>query len=109
LIGVVLLKNDNEIDCLQRRQYFRPRTLVLNRAPRAFSRLAEASLFQADDQAIAGAARRGQNLDVAGMQNIEAAVGESEPAVPVCANPEMRFEVAAGCNDLFFGCEGGMR
>src|SRR5258708_16642273 len=73
----VFLKDDNEIDRLQRRQHFRPRALVLNRAPLALQPLCRGVAVQADDQAIAGAARPGQNLDVAGMQNIEAAVGES--------------------------------
>src|SRR3984957_20517044 len=75
----ILRKHNHEIDRLQRRQHFRPRALVLKRALLALQPLHRCIAVQADDQPVAGAARRGQDLDVTGMQNIETAVGESDP------------------------------
>src|SRR6478735_8888160 len=50
-------------------------------------------------------ARRGQNLDVAGMQNIEAPVGESDSQSLFAPIQKMRLEVAARRDNLFFGGE----
>src|SRR6478736_6399917 len=72
----VLLEDRDEIDRLQRRQHFGPRPLVLNRAPLAFQSFHRGIAVETDDQAVAGAARGRQHLDVAGMQDVEAAIGE---------------------------------
>src|SRR5260221_13073644 len=105
----VFIKDHNKIDRLQRRQHFRPRALVLNRAPLALQPLCRGVAVQADDQAIAGAARPGQNLDVAGMQNIEATVGESDTQSLLAPTQKMRFEAAACRPELFFGREESSR
>src|SRR5882757_6957990 len=75
----VFVEDCDEIDRLQRRQHFRARALVLHRTSLTFQPLHRRVTVQADNQAVAGAPRRGQDLDVAGMQNIEAAIGESDP------------------------------
>src|SRR4051812_48395256 len=75
----VLFKDDDKIDRLQRRQHFGPRALVLHRTILTLEPLHRSVAVEADDQPIAGAARRGQNLDVTGMQDVETAVGEADP------------------------------
>src|ERR1700682_3667186 len=105
----VFFTDDDEIDRLQRRQHFRPRALVLNRTPLALQPLHRGIAVQADNQAITGAARRGQNLNVAGMQNIEAPVGESDSQSLFAPIQKMRVEVAACRDNLFFSREESMR
>ena len=74
----VFLEDHDKIDRLKRRQHLGARALVLNRAPVALQPPHRCVAVQTDDQPIAGAARGGQHLDMAGMQNVETAVGESD-------------------------------
>ena len=105
----VLLEDDDEIDRLQRRQYFGAGTLVLNRAPLALQPLHRCVAVQSDDQAVAGATGRGQYLDVTGMQDIETAVGESDPQTLLSPIRKLRLEVDAGRDNLFLSREERMR
>ncbi|CUU16974.1 hypothetical protein CDS [Bradyrhizobium sp.] len=77
----ILLEEDDEVDGFERREHFRTRTFVLNRAIGALQPPHRGIAVEADDQAIAGSARRGQHLDVAGMQDVKAAIGEADAQV----------------------------
>src|SRR5882672_5729364 len=105
----VFLENDDEIDRLQRRQHFGARALVLNRTPLALQPFHRRIAVQSDHQPVTGATRRGQYLDVAGMQNIETAVGETDPQALLAPVRKLTLEVAACRDDLFLGREEGMR
>src|SRR4051794_38972274 len=67
---------DGEIDRLQRRQHFRARALRLHRTALALQPAHRGIAVETDNQPVAGATRRGQYPDVAGMQDVETAVGE---------------------------------
>src|SRR5450631_1787722 len=105
----VFLEDDDEIDRFQCRQYFGAGTLVLHRTPVALQPLRRSIAVQADDQPVAGATRRGQYLDVTGMQNIETPVGESNPQAVPPPIRKTRLKVAAGRDNLFFGRKTGVR
>ena len=109
LIGVSSSKMHDEIDRLQRRQHFGARALVLHRTALALQPLHRGIAVQADDQPVAGAARRGQHLDVAGMQDVETAIGEADPQALLAPIRKMRVEIAPCDDDLFFRREIGMR
>lgn len=74
----VLLEDHDEVDGFECGQHFGTRALVLDRAIRALQPPHRGVAVEADDQPVAGGARRGQNLDVAGMQDVEAAIGEAD-------------------------------
>jgi len=101
----VLLEDHDEIDRLQRRQHFGAGALVLNRARLALQPLHRGVAVEAHDQPVAGAARRGQHLDVAGVQDIETAVGETDPQPPLAPIRKLRIEAGYRRDDLFFRCE----
>src|SRR6202048_1791733 len=105
----VFLEDHDEIDRFQRRQYFGAGTLVLNRTPVALQPLHRSIAVQADDQPVAGATRRGQYLDVTGMQNIETPVGEANPQTLLPPIRKTRLKVAAGRDNLFLSRKKRMR
>ena len=63
----VLLEDDDEVDGFERREHFRTRPFVLNRAIGALQPPHRGVAVEPHDQAVAGGTRRGQHLDVAGM------------------------------------------
>ena len=54
-------------------------------------------------------ARGRQHLDMAGMQNIEAAIGETDAQSLLAPVRQMRIEIAAGRHDLLLGRQRRMR
>ena len=76
-------KIDDEIDGLERRQHFGARVHLLHRPPSPFKRRSRSVAVEADDEPVAGGARLGQELDVAGVQEIEAAIGEADAQTPL--------------------------
>ena len=105
----ILTEDGDEIDRLQRRQHFGARALVLNRAPLALQPLHRRIAVQSDHQPVAGATRRGQYLDVTGMQNIETAVGETDPQTLPPPIRNMRIEAGVVRDDLLLRSEERMR
>ena len=72
----ILVEDNHKIDRLKRRQHFGTRLHRLNRAPGAFKPCHRGVAIQTQHKAVASPARAGQQPDVAGMQQIEAAIGE---------------------------------
>src|ERR1700733_1280100 len=105
----VFFKSNDQVDRLQRRQHFRARALVLYRTAVALEALHGCIAVQPDDQPVAGAARRGQHLDVTRMQNIKTAIGESDPQALLAPIQKLRVELAAGRDDLLFRGKESMR
>ena len=105
----VLLEDHDEIDRLKRRQHFRARLLILTGRPSPFSRITEASLLRPTISRSQARALRRQHLDVTGMQDIETAIGETNAQALLGASRQLLVEVAAGCDDFFFGRQRGMR
>src|SRR6516165_11073197 len=82
----ILLEHDNQIDRLDRGEHLGARMLVLHRPVLALQPRDRCVAVQADHQPVAGRVGFGQELDMAGMQDIEAAVGEADAksaAVPL--------------------------
>lgn len=105
----VLLEDDDEIDGFQRRQHLGARTLVLDRAIGALQPPHRGVAVEAHDQPIAGCARRRQHLDVAGMQDIETAIGEADALSLPAPFDKLRVQRIGLQNDLLLGREIGMR
>src|SRR5258708_27587689 len=105
----VFLEDDDEIDRLQRRQHFGARALVLNRTPLALQPFHRRIAVQSDHQPVTGATRPGQYLDLAGMPDIETAVGETDPQALLAPVRKLTLEVAACRDDLFLGREEAIR
>ena len=108
----VLLEHHHEIDRFERRQHLGARVHVLHRPSLALEPLHRRVAVEPDHQPVAGGARLGQQLDVAGMQEIEAAVGEADaqalrgatrraarraPTSRTRSSPRARATAAAGC------------
>jgi hypothetical protein len=105
----VLLEDHDEIDGFERGQHFGTCLLVLDRTIRALQPPHRGVAVEADDQAIAGGARRGQHLDVAGMQDVEAAIGEANAQALPAPFGEPGLERIRRAHDLLLGRESGMR
>src|SRR3954468_4292544 len=105
----IFIENNDEIDGFERRQHFRTRSLVLNGAIGALQPPYRSVAVQPHDQAVAGGARRCQHLDVAGMQDVEAAIGEADALALLLPFRELRVERAGLEHDLLLGREIGMR
>src|SRR5579859_982534 len=91
----ILFEDHHQIDSLQRRQHFGARALILHRTAITLQPPYRCVAVETDDQPIAGAPRRGQDLDVAGMQDVETTIGEADPQSVMTPILKMRGEVAA--------------
>src|SRR3954469_3505716 len=102
----VLLEDHDKVDGFQRSQNFRTSTVVLNRTPIALQSLHRCVAIQADNEAVAGGARRGQDLDVTRMEDVETTVREPQPeALPAPIHQNRVESSAAGYDFLFRGQE----
>src|SRR6266851_4749728 len=72
----VLVEDDHQIDGLERGEHFGAGLLVLDRPAVAFEPRRGCIAVEPDYEPIAGGTRLDKDADVAGMQEIEAAVGE---------------------------------
>src|SRR4029077_3756905 len=104
----VFREDHDEIDRFECGENFRSRPLVLDWTTLAFQPHARSVAVEANDQAIAGGTCRGQNLDVAGMQDIETAVGETDPQAFLTPIRKARIELAIR-DDFFLRREERMR
>ena len=101
----VLVEHDDEIDRLERGQHLGARLHRLHRAARAFKPGDRGIAVQAHHQPVAGRARAGQQFDVAGMQKIEAAIGEADAQALPPPFGQMLVEQRPVEHDLFLGRE----
>src|SRR5262245_47448611 len=76
--GRVLLEDDDYIDRFEPRQHLGARLLRLHRPAFALEARDRGVTVEADNQPVTGAARLCEQPDMAGMQEIEAAVGEAD-------------------------------
>src|SRR5262245_5331220 len=72
-----LIEDNDKINGLQRRQYLGARRLVLDWAITPLQFRDGRIAIEANDQFIAGAARRDKQPNVTGMQKIEAPIGKA--------------------------------
>src|SRR4051794_33305385 len=102
----VLLEDHDKVDGFQRSQHFRTSNVVLNRTPIALQSLHRCVAIQADNEAVAGGARRGQDLHVTRMEDVETTVREPQPeALPAPIHQDSVESSAARDNFLFRGQE----
>ncbi len=73
----------------------------LHRPALAFEAAHRGIVVEADHQPVAGGARLGQHLDVAGMQQIEAAVGEADAQARAGATRASRSSSTDQSNTIF--------
>ena len=101
----ILVEHDHEIDGFERGQHLGARLHRLHWAALAFQPGDRGVAVQAHHQAVAGRARAGQQFDVAGMQQIEAAVGEADAQALPPPFGDMIVEQRPVEHDLFFRSE----
>jgi hypothetical protein len=91
--GIEVLKNDHAIDAFQGRENLSAFAFGQHRAASAFELTHTRVAVQADDECIAQRAGLLKAADVAGMQKIEAAIGENDAATVafIAAKPQNRF------------------
>src|SRR5262249_43317873 len=77
----VLVEEDHEVHGLERGRPVGPGFFALNRPAVAFETRRRGIAVEPYDEAVAGGARFGQHPDMTGMQQIEAAVGETDAQV----------------------------
>ena len=75
----VLVEQHHQIHRCQRRHHRRPRRLVLQRPCRSLQPLHRGVGVQGDDQPVAACPCLGQQPDMAGVDQVEAAIGEADP------------------------------
>ena len=85
--GRVLVEDHDRVDAGERGQHFGALVLPVDRAGRSLVAADGRVGVEPDDQDVAERARGLQVADVAGMQQIEDAVGEDDPAAFGCAAP----------------------
>ena len=105
----VLLEHHDQVDRLERGQHLGARVDVLHRPLLALQAPHRGVVVEADHQPVAGGARPGQQLDVAGMQQVEAAVGEADAHSLPAPLREPLVEHRPVEHDLLLGRERGGR
>ena len=103
----VLIEHDHEIDRLERGEHLGARMHLLHRPPVALQALDRRIAVETDDEPVAGGTRLRQELDVAGMQEIEAAVGEADAQARPAPFGEPLVEHRPVEDDLLLGRERG--
>src|SRR5215471_16705789 len=83
----ILLEDDDEVYGFERRQHFGTRVHLLQGPPLALQTSHGSIVVEADDEAVAGGVCLGQELDVAGVQEVETAVGEADAQAPPFGEP----------------------
>src|SRR5579871_4762076 len=101
----VLVEDDDQVYRLECRKHLGARVHVLHGTVGALETFHRGVTVEPDDQAVAGGARTRQHLDVAGMQKIEAAIGEADAQSGVLPFGETFVEQRPVEDDLFLGRE----
>src|SRR5690606_12556266 len=74
----VLIENGKQDDRFERRQQLAARAFILDRPARSLETPGRGVAVQPYDQAITCGARFGEHFQMAGMQEVEAAIGEAD-------------------------------
>src|SRR4051794_11929468 len=101
----VLLEYRDQIDCLQRGQHLRACALVLHRTSLALDAIHRRIAVKPDDQPVTRRPSRGQHLDMAGMQDVETAIGKADAQALLAPVLQMSIEIRLPQNDLLLSRE----
>src|SRR5690349_11673703 len=103
----VLVKDDDEIDGFECRQYFRASLSRINRASFALESRGGRVAVEANHEPVASSSRFSQQLDVPAMQEIEAAIGKADAQAMAAPFAQPFVEHSPVEHDLVLGRERG--
>lgn len=83
----ILGENYDEIHALERRQHVRALCVAAHGTRRALEATHGLIAIDADYERVGGFARGGENVNVAGMKQVEHAIGERYPTLPSSSPP----------------------